>query len=211
MPFTYIETKPKNTRAQKRKDAKAAKKAEQVKRIEDCTKLDEHKDRRLEKEKLDKLLKSKNLRIHDIDADGDCVYRAIEHQLSLFKNLNKPLSYQELRTRTSEYMLDHPDRFLPFLTTDQGDIMDEQQYETYCRNIARTKEWGGHLELSAIANIVKKPIHIFQADQSKPIVIETELENEESNSPILLSFHKYLYHLGEHYNSLIKLEIVTNS
>lgn len=198
--FKYIETN-KVSKAQKRRDAKAAKKAEQLKRIEEGEKLDEHKERRIEQENLNELLKAKGLKIYDIEADGDCLYRAVEHQLSIAKDSDEHLSCQEIRNKTSQYMLDNVDNFMPFLTNDHGEPMSEQDFKNYCQKISRTKEWGGHVELTAIAQITTKPIHVYQADNKKPIVIEPQ--NKYDKEPILLSFHKHLFHLGEHYNSLI--------
>ena len=97
MSFKYIETKPKQSKAQKRRDAKAAKKEEQEKRIQQATDLDEHQERRLEQEKFTSLLSSRNLRIHDIDADGDCLYKAIEHQLRIATDPMKILTSQQTR------------------------------------------------------------------------------------------------------------------
>lgn len=198
--FKYVESK-KVSKAQKRRDAKEAKKVEQLKRMEECEKLDEHKDRRLEQESLDKLLGEKRLKIHDIDADGDCLYKAVEHQLSIATDADERLSCKELRDKTCRYMLDNSDSFIPFLLNDQGDLMSQSDYEKYCNRISATKEWGGHLELTAISQFTKKPIHIYQASSRSPIVIEPA---KFVKTPILLCFHKHLYHLGEHYNSLIE-------
>lgn len=201
--FKYVEIK-RNTKAQKRRDAKATKKADQLKRIEEAEKEDEHKERRIEEEKLKKLLDSKHLKVHDIDADGDCLYRAVEHQLRLSSDSEEQLSCQQLRDKTSQYMLDNADDFIPFLLNDSGDLMTEADYKNYCSKIAKTKEWGGHLELTAMSQLTNKPIHIFQAENVKPIVIEPKRRSDKK--PILLSFHKHLYHLGEHYNSLIEVK-----
>ena len=169
--FKYIETN-RVSKAQKRRDAKAAKKAEQLKRIEEGEKLDEHKDRRLEQEKLTRLLEGHGLRVHDIVADGDCLYKAVEHQLSLASDAIERLNSQELREKTSQHMLEHLEDFLPFLPNEQGDIMSEQEFNNYCQKIARTKEWGGHVELTAISQFTRKSIHIFQAENRNPIKIE---------------------------------------
>lgn len=200
--FKYIESK-RVSKTQKRKDAKAAKKAEQLKRIEEGEKLDEHKDRRLEEERFDKILEEHRLCIYNIEADGDCLYAAVQHQLSLASDSDELLCSQELRERTSQYMLDNANDFLPFLVNDDGDLMNDDEYKAYCSNIAKTRQWGGHLELTAIAQMTKKEIHIFQAEgRQVPLIIETKTKTDKA--PILLSFHKHLYRLGEHYNSLIK-------
>lgn len=200
--FRYVETN-KVSKAQKRRDAKAAKKTEQLKRIEDAEKLDEHKERRTEQENLDRLLSSKKLKIYDIEADGDCLYRAVVHQLSLADDSDERLTLREIRDKTSQYMLDNADNFMPFLSTDQGDMMSMNEYKNYCARIAKTNDWGGHLELTAISQFTKKPIHIYQADTRSPLVIEPQVKSVKR--PILLSFHKHLYHLGEHYNSLVEV------
>lgn len=199
--FKYVES-TRTSKTQKRREAKAAKKAEQLKRIEDGDRLDENKDRKIEQEQLNKLLTENCLRIHDIDADGDCLYRAIEHQLGIAADSIERLSFSQIRQKTSQYMLEHRDNFLPFLLSDDGDLMSKQDFENYCSRIANTKDWGGHLELTAISELTNKPIKIFQASSKKPIVIEPA--KGSSREPIVLSFHKHLYHLGEHYNSLIK-------
>lgn len=198
--FKYVE-RQRLSKAQKKRDAKAAKKAEQLKRIEESEKLDEHKDRRLEQEALDEILNNQKLKVHDIEADGDCMFRAVEHQLSLAQDAVECLNHQQIRDKTSQHMIDNAQDFMPFLVNDQGDLMSEQEFRNYCKRIARTKEWGGHLELTAISQIIQRPIHVYQAQLRKPIVIEPRVAS--SKSPIHLSFHKHLYHLGEHYNSLV--------
>lgn len=198
--FKYVERK-RTSKAQKRRDAKATKKEEQLKRIEEGEKQDEHQERRLEQENLKKLLDRCHLRVHEIDADGDCLYKAVAHQLSLAEDSDDKLSHQEIRDRTSEHMLNNAASFQPFLLDDQGDLVSETEFKNYCQRISKTKEWGGHLELTAISQFTNKPIHIYQAGNKRPIVIEPL--NGTSKRPILLSFHKHLYRLGEHYNSLV--------
>lgn len=199
--FKYIERKI-VSKAQKRRNAKEERKKEQLKRIEKEEEKDEHKDRRIEQEKFQNLLARNKLKIYSIDADGDCLYKAIEHQLSLSPDSDERLSFQEIRDRTSEYMIRHSDDFLPFLTNDRGDLMSQTDYQNYCTRISKTKEWGGHIELTAISQFTKKAVHIYQADHKEPIIIEPGTKS--GKKPMLISFHKHLYHLGSHYNSLIE-------
>lgn len=199
--FKYIENN-RVSKAQKRRDAKAAKKAEQIKRIEEGEKLDEHRDRSIEQQQLEKILTTHQLKIHEVDADGDCLYKAVEHQLSIADDPKERLSFSQIRERTSRHMLEHPDNFMPFLLNDSGELMSQKDFEKYCLKVANTKEWGGHLELTAIAELTEKPIKIFQANSKVPIMIEPS--TKMTREPMMLSFHKHLYHLGEHYNSVCK-------
>lgn len=198
--FKYIESN-KVTKAQKRRDAKLAKKVKQLKRIEEAEKLDEHKERRLEQETLDRLLSAKQLRVHEIEADGDCLYRAVAHQMALIRDTVVDLTPRDVRRRTSDYMMLNRYNFMPFLVSDNGGPMGEEEYDDYCDRVATTREWGGHLELQAIAQWSARPVHVYQADTEYPIIMAVSYET--SGPPILLSFHKHLYHLGEHYNSLV--------
>lgn len=208
--FQYIESK-RVSKAQKRRDAKAAKKADQSKRIEEAERADEHKDRRLEQESLNRLLKARGLMVHDVEADGDCLYRAVEHQLALASDTDQRFTFKEVREQTCRYMLDNEDDFIPFLVDDKGDLMSKQGFIEYCNRIANTKEWGGHLELVAISNFTGKPVHVHQANSNQPLVIDPKPARmrqgdlkRDPKEPILLSFHQHLYHLGAHYNSLVK-------
>lgn len=198
--FKYIETN-RVSKAQKRRNAKAAKKNEQLKRIEECEKLDEHKERRIEQEKLIKILGDRHLKIYDIEADGDCLFKAVEHQLGLAGDSIERLTCREIREKTGRYMLDNAGNFMPFLLDQNGDLMSLNDFQNYCDRMTTTKEWGGHLELTAISQFTQKPIHIYQAENKTPLVIESHIKS--GKEPILLSFHKHLYHLGEHYNSLV--------
>lgn len=201
MSFQYVESN-RVSKAQKRREAKAIKKAEQIKRIEEAEKLDEHKERTIESDKLSIQLKSKKLAIKDIESDGDCLYRAIEHQLSISRNSSEKLNYQELRDKTSKYMLEHPDKFMPFLTSGSNSgPMTLKEYSTYCNKISTTKTWGGNVELSALTQIINRPIHVYQAEGLSPIILTPDIPIP--GDPIKLSFHRHLYHLGEHYNSLV--------
>jgi len=76
------------------------------------------------------------------------MYKAIEHQLGL---RGVKTNIEELRHKSSDYMRAHRDDFLPFLTSNKtGDLMNEEEYEEYCYEVANTKSWGGQLELNCL-------------------------------------------------------------
>lgn len=39
------------------------------------------------------------------------------------------------------------DDYLPFLTTSEGELLDEAGYSEYCNRLENTHEWGGHVEV----------------------------------------------------------------
>jgi len=55
-------------------------------------------------------------------------------------------------------MLDHPDDFMAFLPSVQGEdtaaatehegLMTEKEFSKYCKNVRETGEWGGEPEVS---------------------------------------------------------------
>ncbi|KAG9510442.1 Deubiquitinase OTUD6B, partial [Fragariocoptes setiger] len=175
------------TKAQKRRDAKAAKRAEQIQRIEEAEKADENPQRRIEIEKLESLLSSHNLAIHDVESDGDCLYNALRHQLILAGDSNQESTHtvNQLRQSTRDYLAAHSERFLPFMTNDNGDPMSEQEYKKYCSNITNTKTWGGQIEITALAEVLARPIHVFQAEGQSPII--STPANASGKSPLLIA------------------------
>lgn len=71
-----------------------------------------------------------------------------------------------------------------------------------------TASWGGQLELGALAQALKKHIIVYAA--SGPVIeMGKEYVNEEARvlgaGSIRVSFHKYAFGLGEHYNSVVPL------
>lgn len=48
------------------------------------------------------------------------------------------------------YMREHKDDFLPFVTNDAGDLLDDEGYEAYCDDLANRAVWGGEPEVSCV-------------------------------------------------------------
>jgi OTU domain-containing protein 6 len=66
-----------------------------------------------------------------------------------------------------------------------------------CSKIENTSEWGGELELRALAHALETPIRVFSV--SHPI----EFGDQFAQPSLLLSYHKHYYSMGAHYNSVI--------
>lgn len=187
---------PKLTKAQKRRMKKESTNKEREQRIAEQEIENEHGVRNTETNKIKEILKKKDLMIFEIPSDGDCLYNAVKHGL---KKMSVVLDVQELRRKVSLYILNHPQNYLPFLTdTESGNTLNEDQLKAYCDKIANTKQWGGQVELDAVCNVIQKTIVVIQADGPELIMGEEYRKQGE----IILCYHRHMYNLGEHYNSV---------
>ncbi|KAF4448747.1 hypothetical protein F53441_7895 [Fusarium austroafricanum] len=133
----------------------------------------------------------------DIAPDGHCLFSAVADQLgqndiSLGDGDTKEPAYKTVRRVASDYMLEHGDDFAPFL---------EEDLKGYARKMRDTAEWGGQLELMALARQYKAEIRVVQDGRLERI---GEEEGAESGKILWLAYYRHGYGLGEHYNSLRK-------
>ncbi|CAG8463769.1 2626_t:CDS:2 [Ambispora gerdemannii] len=203
-PKTTIQSKdkqqPKPKRQQKRKERKAAKFKEMQEQGE--KEADGQINMQaIERTAIQELTKSMGLSIKEITPDGHCLYNAIADQLQFRHNIST--NYKDLRKETANYMREHFDDFLPFLTTESGDPYNMEQFQKYCDELESTATWGGQLEVNALSKAYKLPVHIVQMDSPVLKISDVEFSGQQ---PIILSYHRHMYGLGEHYNSLRKNE-----
>ncbi|GKT99769.1 otu protein 2 [Fusarium langsethiae] len=133
----------------------------------------------------------------DIAPDGHCLFSAVADQLRqndipLGDGATQEPGYKTVRRVASNYMLEHGDDFAPFL---------EEDLEGYARKMKDTAEWGGQLELMALARQYKAEIRVVQDGRMERI---GEEEGAESGKTLWLAYYRHSYGLGEHYNSLRK-------
>ncbi|OCF59977.1 OTU domain-containing protein 6B [Kwoniella mangroviensis CBS 10435] len=165
--------------------------------------------------------------IYEIAPDGHCMYSAIADQLAEIGVLpsKDAENYSVTRNAAAKFMLSHPDDFMPFLpsitgedsagATDDG-VMTEAGFKKYCQLVAETGEWGGEPEIQALSRQYNVPIHVFQ--RGPPTVVShggsadafggamtPEQSLAAGDKVVRISYHKRMYGLGEHYNSLRKV------
>ncbi|XP_057326285.1 deubiquitinase OTUD6B [Microplitis mediator] len=193
------ETNPqKISKAQKRRDKKALAERERNQRIIEAEALNVFGKRNLEIQTIKKILVERDLMIYEIPSDGHCLYNAVSHQL---KVIGSPMRLEDLRQKTAEYLRGNVNDFLPFLTNpDSDDALTEEQYQQYCDNVESTSAWGGAIELQVLSRILSCPIEVVQATGS-PYIVGDEFE---SCKKITLTYHRHMYELGAHYNSVTK-------
>ncbi|XP_071765159.1 deubiquitinase OTUD6B isoform X2 [Centroberyx gerrardi] len=194
------------SKAQKRRDKKAAQEKERDSRIAEAEVQNLQGVRHQEGLKLAQKLAQRQLQIREISSDGHCMYRAIEDQLVQRAMPELSLSLKELRSRTAEHMRSHADDFLPFLTNaNTGDMYTTDEFEKYCSDVEHTAAWGGQLELRALTQVLHLPIEVIQADS--PTI---KIGEEYDGNPITLIYMRHAYGLGEHYNSVERLKDPAN-
>ena len=158
--FEYSEVKV--SKAQKRRDRKAKQERENRLLIDQQFKADSRTSQRtLEEQRLRTILVEQGFRLHDIPSDGDCMYKAIEHQLSL---QGIEIQVSDLRRRCANILRVMKEEYLPFLLGEDEGLLDDSKYQAYCDKIENTKAWGGNVELQALSYDLKLPIKVLQAN-----------------------------------------------
>ncbi|KAK1255226.1 hypothetical protein MKX08_009221 [Trichoderma sp. CBMAI-0020] len=100
----------------------------------------------------------------DIQPDGHCLFSALADQLShngiaLGGDKEEP-AYKTIRKTATGYMEAHVDDFAPFL---------EEDFAGYVRKMRDTAEWGGQLELMAVARRYGVEIKVIQDGRTENI------------------------------------------
>lgn len=187
---------------------------------EEAAKVTDHRGN--EKEVMDDVFKRFNLKEIEVNPDGHCLYSAIASQLvesglgmkpdpkrialqstteSRVETVSSPKhdGYRAIRAVTADYIAEHKDDFEPFM---------EEPLDQYTRKIKLTAEWGGQLELLAIAKAYGVEINVIQGDGRIEKIESGDMESfdeEERNKRVIwLAYYRHTYGLGEHYNALTK-------
>lgn len=149
----------------------------------------------------------RNLKEKEIQPDGHCLYSAMVDQLidagidlktsteaaSIRSEISPAVpAFKMLRQVAASYIAHHQGDFIPFL---------EVPVEEYIRTIRDTAEWGGHLELMALAQAYKVTVNVLQSDGK---VEKIECGEESSDKQLWLAYYRHSFGLGEHYNSLCR-------
>ncbi|KAH7383977.1 hypothetical protein BKA66DRAFT_417489 [Pyrenochaeta sp. MPI-SDFR-AT-0127] len=168
--------------------------------------------REIERERMAAQLQRRNLSLHEIRADGHCLYAAVADQLATRGLWPSPIAtaivqegkggwpkvqaYKKVRYAAADWIQSHADDFAGFM---------EDPLPEHVRKIKETGEWGGHLELLALARSYGIKICVLHSDgQVDEIQPEEQPEEGKEREEIWLGYYKHSHGLGEHYNSLRK-------
>ena len=186
------------------KERLARRAAEQEAAVEQAKKeaAEQPDERTTEQEKMQKAFKERGLVEKAIRPDGHCLFSAVADQLSQAgiplgaesdSELREEQRYKVVRKAAARYMEGHPDDFAAWL---------DEPLDQHVSKIRDTAEWGGHLELLALAKTYNVEICLLQDGAAQNI--EPGLDGKSEPQKIWLAYYRHGYGLGEHYNSLRK-------
>lgn len=133
------------------------------------------------------------------------MFRSIAHQIEHDQN-----NYEKYRKLAVDYIKN--------LDTNTKYSLNEyvkpfyKNIDDYIEKMSKNKEWGDHITIQALANVLKRRIIIYQlntndyvANQNNEIIIEPRTFRTHEKLPIT-DIDIYLGHIGEkHYISLIPI------
>lgn len=183
--------------------------------------------RQMELEAMQTLyLRPRGLVVQEVEADGNCLYRAVAMQCRRLKlnvvDVSSEKCYDEIRSLCADILMgSNRAEYEPFAEYGEG-YADENlhgdhypaTFDEYVHNVRNTCTWGGQLELRALCEGLKCPIVVFSAE-GPPLIMGADFAREgvescgdeniewNENNSVLLSFHRHYYALGEHYNSVV--------
>lgn len=164
----------------------------------------------MERQGITVACQSLGVKMHDITPDGHCLYSSIADQYNLLYHHHR--TYQDMRKLASQHMKAHRDDFLPFVSDSDekmagiinseagkknNDHALEDHYLAYCDAIETTAVWGGQPEILALSQALDVPIWVVQS--GSPTL---KIGEEKRTTPLLISYHRKMFGLGEHYQSL---------
>ena len=120
----------------------------------------------------------------DVGAGGDCLFRAVSHQL-----YSNPNNHFYIRSLGIQYLLHNPEQFIESNT--------DHSWQEYLNNMSRPGTWADAIIIQAVANCLNLSIHIAESsDTFAPVtVVQPAIVTRECRTI-------YIGHIGEtHYVS----------
>ncbi|KAL9086639.1 MAG: hypothetical protein Q9159_004048 [Coniocarpon cinnabarinum] len=162
----------------------------------------------VERNKMLEEIRKHDLREMEVAANGHCLYLAMADQidqrgLTISADFHPSKAdtssrtqapspdFSKVRAAAADYIAANSSEFEPFL---------EEPLPDYLHKIRDTGEWGGQLELTALAKAYKININVLQAT-GRLERFEAE-EGSDKAGEAWLAYYRHGFGLGEHYNSL---------
>lgn len=140
---------------------------------------------------FDVAMSSVGMKVHDVKADGNCLFRAISYRVSLTED-----HHIQLRRMICEHMLKYRNHF---------GLYCEGSFDIWLEKMRHVGTWGDALCIQAAEEVLDRPIKVYSTESS----VLTEPMNLVHNN-IALSYHlssvvpiELSYHGQSHYNALV--------
>uniref|UniRef100_A0AAV1UCS7 OTU domain-containing protein n=1 Tax=Peronospora matthiolae TaxID=2874970 RepID=A0AAV1UCS7_9STRA len=138
-------------------------------------------------ELMRKQLNSIGCKLHEVEADGNCLFRALADQI-----FGDQTQHQQARDEIVEYMEHQREDFEPFME-------DEEKFEKYCERMRSDGTWGGNQELYAAARLFQVYVVVHQ-DQPSARIMVIECDRLKPTR-----FVHVAYHGEDHYDSVRRI------
>ncbi|KAG7288580.1 hypothetical protein NEMBOFW57_004933 [Staphylotrichum longicolle] len=180
-PSASAPTKQKRNRQKERLARRAAEQeAAAVAAEHEASSMTDH--RGAERESMQAAFAARSLREHEIAPDGHCLFSAVADQLTINDipliaaaagsgTEPKVAPYRVVRRAAADWIENHRAQYEGFL---------EEGVEAYVGKIRDTAEWGGELELSALANAYGVEIRVLQGGSRVEVVKPGEGKEERA-------------------------------
>ncbi|KAJ4299177.1 OTU protein [Kalmusia sp. IMI 367209] len=164
--------------------------------------------REQERTRMEQHFGKHSLELKEIRADGHCLYAAVADQMETRGLGLKPRiqvkvveedaklpDYKKVRYAAADLIESAPDDFVGFM---------EEPLDMYLQKLRETGEWGGHMELMALAKTYGVKINVLHSDGRVDKIEPGDDAKDKDGKEIWLGYYRHSHGLGEHYNSLRK-------
>lgn len=132
-------------------------------------------------------LAPESLVVHPIVGDGNCLFRAISHQI-----YGDEERHFAVRLACVAEMERDPDNYAPFLLDEDEGWEGPSAFADYCKAMRSSGEWGGNLEIVAAGRALSRHVVIHRLGEPRWEIV----------SPGAVSTIHISYHNGDHYASV---------
>ena len=129
-----------------------------------------------------------------IAGDGNCLFATIAEQ-----HLGSAHRHPETRALAIATMRACPAAFQPYLLEEDLADLHATDYDSYLDKMAQEREWGGNLELTALANALARSMVVHRAGE-RPYVLAPSEPAAAARAQLGQPFH--LAYDGQHYDSV---------
>ena len=137
---------------------------------------------------------ARDMYFRSVEADGNCLFRAASVALSGDFDLPRETEARhatQLRSDVVDFMRKNRTSFESFL--------QDVDFDDYTKTMEADRQWGGEPELSAIARLHRRPVHVYKLTGDKYVPFsQYPAGSDGAAGKISLLFH------GKHYDALFE-------